>query len=230
MSDLRTLAVQMYADQVTAANAIAQEVSASSGGVNRQIKDIRDDEETTDANILKYREARDALMQRAAEMREKIEAYIIERDGLAAMSDETRKEKQDEYKALRQSATAARKLLELQPGYDETWLADVPELLNFSTGKPAGQRASSGGSFRPRLASATVNGEDVSKDGKVTFTILAATLSTKDHKVGPRDLQEAALKEANAEDFSSVRDVDFVYSVNGENYEISIVLKVADEG
>lgn len=236
-NDFRTLAVEMYASHVATANAIATEVAASGSGVNRQIKDLRENPDSvTDASladaIRKWAETDEALAQKRAENRDKIDSMIAEHEGLTAMDDDTRSEKHDEYKTARSAATTARKLLETMPGYDASWVEDVPALLNFSTGKPSGQRSggTGGGGFRPRLASATVNGEDVSVDGKVTYTVIAQHVTKiSGTKVQPRELQEATLETAQAENFDNLTEVDFVYSVDGDNFDISVTFRTANE-
>lgn len=236
MSDLVNIIVSTISEKIEAANAIATEVAAATVNVNKQVRDLREDPETEDEKVQQWQKFVADLDAKREQATKVIDAYLAEQIGAATMSDETRDEKKAEYMSLRDEVRAAEKLLAMQGDEGQTAAENLPELLNFS-----GRKSGSGGGSqgpRPRLEAATVNGEDVwaertNKDGEVeqfvTFTVLAQYVS-KDSgaKVGARDLQAAAFEEAGTNDLSTVNEVDFGFSADGNNYRIVVYPRQAE--
>lgn len=236
MSDLVNVISATIAAKTEEANAIASEVAAATVNVNKQVRDLREDPETDDEKIAKWQAFVADLDAKREQATKAIDAYIVEEKiGATQMSDETRDEKKSAYTALRDEIRAAEKLLAMQGDEGARAAENLPELLNFS-----GRKSGGGGSQgpRPRLSAATVNGEDVwetrtNKDGEeeqfVTFTILAQHIS-KDSgvKVGARDLQAAAFEEAGTNDLSTVTEVDFGFSADGNNYRVVVFPRQAE--
>jgi hypothetical protein len=84
---------------------------------------------------------------------------------------------------------------------------------------------------RPRLESATVNGEAVEKDGKVSFTLLGQHVSKHFGKVSGNDLKDAAFAAAGTNDLSTVNEpVNYSFTLSdGKVVQISVTPKVAGE-
>ena len=236
MSDLVNVITATIAAKTEEANAIASEVAAATVNVNKQIRDLREDAETDDEKVQKWQAFVADLDAKREQATKAIDAYLAEKIGAASMSDEERDEKKSAFTALRDEIRAAEKLLAMQGDEGKAAAESLPDLLNFS-----GRKSGSGGGSqgpRPRLAHATVNGEDVwetrtNKDGDeeqfVTFTVLAQHIS-KDSgaKVGARDLQAAAFEEAGTNDLSTVTEVDFGFSADGNNYRVVVFPRQAE--
>lgn len=224
MSDFIATAVEMIRTATDAANAVAQRVAASTVNVNKQVHDILKGEDTTDPVILKWRAYDEEIAAKREQARAKAEAYAKENMlNVESLSDEEREAAKSEYDMYRTQRNSVLKALEAMPGFnaDEHNIAD---LLTFSGRKGSSGGAGTGGK-RPRLASATVNGEEVAnEDGKVTFTLIAQHI-TKDSgtKIGPRDLQEAAFDAAGTDDLSTVTSVEFVISAGDNNYDVTVI-------
>ena len=234
MSDLTQMIVSTITSATERANAIADKVAAATTNVNKQIRDLRQDEDTTDAKVQAYQKFVEDLDAKREAATKQIDEYLAEQIGATKMSDEERDALRDEYNGLRDEVRTAEKLLRMQPGGADV---ELPALNNFS-----GRKSSSSGTVgwrRPRLSADTVNGEDIyvtkkNKDGEdvrsVTFTVLAQHI-TKDSgtKVTPRELQEVAFEEAGTTDLSTVKEVTFGYSADGNNYEVTVFPKGSDD-
>lgn len=218
----------MIADQTGKANAIAEEVQKSRVNVGKVVHEIRKDENTTDEKVKKYQENMEKAAAQIEKWTQDIDAYIKENLVQAStMTDEVYEAKKAEYAELKKGINAALKLAANLPGYSDETFKDLPALITLS----GGTSGAATGTKRPRLASLTIDGEEVftlkeTDEGKVksfTFTAAAAKLSTKDHKVNPSDLSAAAFAAAGTDDLSTVNDVEFVYSVNGKDYNFVVI-------
>ena len=217
----------MVTEIVTKANAIAEEVKNSRVNVGKVVHEIRKDENTTDETVKAYQaweaKANALFEKKRKEIDEYIKTNLVKS---SEMSDEVFEQKKAEYSEHKKNYNNALKMAAMLPGYDKDTFSDVPSLLTLSGGTSA---TTGTGPKRPRLASITVNGEDIfvekdTDEGKVrsaTFTVAAAHIS-KDSgtKVAPSDLSAAAFEAAGTDDLSTVASVEFNYSSNGKEYAI----------
>lgn len=230
MSDLIQMILPTIVEKIERGNALAEKHAASATNVNKTLKQAREDENSEIPEVVKYQAYVNDLSEKIHAATEQINGLLTENLGLGSkFSEEEREKDKTEHAAIRDEVNTATKLLRMQAGGEEA-LADIPSLRNFS-----GRASSGGGSGakRPRLDTATVNGEAVfdtrEKDGEtieyVTFTILATHLSkinAAKAKVTPKMLQEAAFETAGTDDLSTVTEVDFTYSVDGENFDVVV--------
>lgn len=232
---LAQIALQTVTTQVEEANTIAQEVASSGANANKLVHDLRNDDETEDEQIKKFQTFAAEVEAKLEAAREQIDAYIVANHLPDALSEDEVAERKVKYDGLKKSVREIGSMLKAQEGYSDEWLADVPAMLSFSGRKSGGGGGT--GTKRPRLASVTVNGDEVTAERKnkagetehyVNFTVLANELTTKDQKVSPRDLQEAAFTAAGTDDLSTVSEVSFNFTVGEENYEINVFPRQAE--
>ena len=221
----------MLVEIANKANAIAEEVKNSRVNVGKVVAEIRKDENTTDETVKKYQVWEEKALATLEEKRKAIDEYIKTNLVKASeMSDEVFEAKKSEYGEHKKNYNNAVKMAKMLPGYSDDVFSDVPALLTLSGGTSS---ASGTGPRRPRLASISVNGEDIfvekkGEDGEVThsatFTAAAAYIS-KDSgtKVQPSQLSSAAFEAAGTEDLSTVNDVEFNFSVEGKDYAIHAI-------
>lgn len=218
----------MVEEQTAKANAIADEVQKSRVNVGKVVHEIRKDENATDEKVVKYQKDMEKAAAQIEKWTKEIDEYIkANLVQTSSMSDEAYEAKKTEYAELKKGINNALKLAAGLPGYSEEVFKDLPALVTLS----GGTSGSATGTKRPRLASLTIDGEEVftikeTDEGKVksfTFTAAAAKLSTKEHKVNPSDLSAAAFAAAGTDDLSTVNDVEFNYSVNGKDYAFVVV-------
>ena len=222
------LIVTTATDTIAQANAIAEKIAASRVNVNKMFHDWRDTDEPTDERVQKFQAYREDLLNRLEQAEKALrEIYVSEVAETSAMSDEDYEAAKKEHADLRTKINATVKFLEMQPGGAEA-AKSLPDVLGISGRKTGGTGT---GGKRPRLAHATVNGETVQNDeGNVTFTLLAQHISkAAGEKVGPRDLQEAAFETAGTNDLSTVSEVEFGYSVNGQNFTVAVFPRQAED-
>jgi hypothetical protein len=219
----------MVADQIAKANAIAERVQKSRVNVGKVVHEIRKDENTTDETVkafqTKLEKANAQIEKWTAEVDEYIKANLVQ---ASSMSDEEYEKAKAEYAELKKGATAAQKLAANLPGYDAATFSDLPSLMTLS----GGTSGSATGTKRPRLASLTINGDEVytekeTDEGKVksfTFTHAAEVISKESgQKVKPSDLSAAAFEAAGTDDLSTVNDVEFNYSVGEKEYALVVI-------
>lgn len=226
-SDVFSAVRTMATDLINKANQIADEIQKSRVNVGKVVHEIRDIAETEDAKVLKYRENMKKANEQIEKWTQEVEAHIkANLVSASQMDDATYEAKKAEYASLKKSAQDAQKLAANLPGYSEAVFANLPALVTLSGGTSTGTGT---GPKRPRLASLTIDGEEVftlkenDKGEKVksyTFTAAAQKLSTKENKVLPSDLSNAAFEAAGTDDLSTVSVVEFNYSVNGTDHTI----------
>jgi len=166
---------------------------------------------------------------------EKMYAYA---ESLIQQTDEDPEAVKAAYLEARQTATKMR--AGLVGFFDEETVAKmyeeqgIEEITNLRGTKSKGAT----GIKRPRLLTASVNGEEVSKDGKVSFTLLAQHITSNIGKVSSADLRAAAFKAANTDDLSSLpegTEVTFTLDIPGalegkpKTAEVTFVPKVTAE-
>jgi hypothetical protein len=230
-----------YVAHVRKANAAAntyRELTSSKNDVVAHVINTSDDE-----TIVRFREWRDALLAQIAKAQNELDAKTTEVRGYAetlAPTEETTapEDVKAEYLKTRKSLTDMRAGLVQFFGADvvNEALAGVEEL----TGLRGSSRMGGGtGVKRPRLESATVNGEPVpvGTTGMPTFTTMAAYVSKNVGKVSAADLKDAAFKAAGTSDLSEKAGETIAYSFEvpgafeGKNAVISveIVPRAANE-
>lgn len=219
----------MVEDQVAKANAIAEEVQKSRVNVGKVVHEIRKDENTTDERVKAFQKNMEKASAQIEKWTKEIDEYIkTELVQTSSMTDEAYEAKKAEYAELKKGINAALKLAANLPGYveGETFKSVTP--LQTLSGGTSGAAT---GTKRPRLASLTIDGEEIftvkkTDEGDVksyTFTAAAAHLSTKEHKVNPSDLSAAAFAAAGTDDLSTVNDVEFVYSVGDKDFSFTVI-------
>jgi len=231
MSEVFGVVKVMVADQITKANKIAEEIANSRVNVGKVVHEIRQDENTTDAEVKKYQEwyakAEAAMEDRRKKIDEHIKTNLVK---ASEMSDEVYEAKKAEYTELKKGAQSAQKLAALIPGFSPEIFSDLPALQTLSGGTAGGTT----GTKRPRLSFLSVDGEEVfvtKKDEKegtesksYTFTNAAAFISKKaGTKVSPSDLSAAAFEAAKTDDLSTVNDVEYSYSVDGQSFMVKVI-------
>ena len=235
-NDLITMLLDKARTEIEQGNALAERWQAANSGINKAIRDAREDENTTDENVRRYQEHAEKLRAALEDARTKIDAYLAEKLGAAQMTDEEKAQVKEQHRAHKTNANTALKFIRDQFG-DEgeaaIAAANLPSILGLS-----GSRSSGGGTgtIRPRLHSVTVNGEEIrgektDKEGNVVpyvnMTLVAEHISKMSGtKVGPKELNEALLEECGG-DLNSVTDVDFNYSVNGTDYHLVVIPQAA---
>lgn len=219
------------------ANTRADKLVAA-GNTELLVHQFRDEAETQDENVLRFREwynrANEEILRRQAE----IEKYIVER-GYVNTEPIDVEAVTTEYKNLAQQARDMSKTLRSFPGAEEV-LKDLPELKAApGTGRGGGNSA---GIPRPRFAKIEyrIAGTDewldvfTEKDGKTegekvrvtNLTILAQKISKdagKDVNVSAKDLQGPLFETAGTQDLSSI--VEFVFTAGDKNYEVRVTPK-----
>lgn len=227
---LAQMVLEKAREEAEAANAIAERWQAANAGSNKEIRARREDPDTTDENIRRYQEHVEKLRAAEQDATDKINEYIRGLIGSEQMSDEEREQAKEQHKAHKKVVNATLSALEamFSPEDAKRFIeaANIPSVLGLS-----GARSSGGGTGtrRPRLASVTVDGNEVwgertNKQGEtekyVTMTLVAEYISKlSGETVSPGDLNDAMYAAAGG-DISDVTDVDFNYSVNGTDYNI----------
>ena len=235
-ADVFSAVKRMVVDLINKANAIAKDVKASRVDVGKAIHDFRKDPETQDEKIKKYQKNIEKAEATMEAWTKEIDSYIKENlVKTSEMSDEVYEAKKTEYGELKKSATAAQKWAVNIPGYATTTFDDMPDLITLS----GGTAGASTGTVRPRLSFLSIDGvecfvEKTAKDGtkakSYTFTNAAAVIAKASKgKVSPSDLSAAALEAAKVDNLSKVNDVEFSYSVNGNNYMVKAIPAKAAE-
>lgn len=206
-----------------AANEAADEYKALTADSAKRMADILN--ASTDERIVAWRNNRDEVMAKIAEaeaqlklQEEQAQEYA---QSLMAETDGDPKEVRDRYTELRREADSIRKGIELivrdpeavQAAIESHGIEEVISLRGTRT------KGAATGIRRPRLAAATVNGEDVAdKNGNVTMTTLAAAISRQYGKVTADDIRNAAFAAAGTDDLNSLDSgtvVEFGFTVPG---------------
>ena len=219
-------AIRVMAEQhITNANTIADEVASSRVNVGKVVSEIR--KESDDPAVVKYRERADKIEAELDRMAKEIEADIKARlVPTSKMSEEVYEAKKLEWKELKKKADNTLKLAKDLPGYEEKYFEGVTPVKTLA----GGTVGTTSGTKRPRLAFLSIDGaecftmkkkEDGTEEKSYTFTNAALVISKAAKvKVSPSDLSAAAMEAAKTDDLSTVNEVEFSYSVNGQGYMI----------
>lgn len=241
MSAFLNTTVELINGFTTEANRAA-ELVINAGNSQKLLHEYRDEAETTDEDVLKYRAAMDQVNFQVLAWQAKIEELILER-GYVSTEPVDVEAKTAEYKALKAQITAAQKMLENLPGGSDV-LSKVSELKPLPGVRASGTGGSTG-TLRPRVAEVAVQAPGEAgftalsgkgpkdKEGNVThvsnFSTLAAHLAkVSGAKVEVSDLHKAAFEAAGTQDLSSLNGAPFSFSFTiGEvNYLIRITPSV----
>jgi len=211
----------------------------SAGNVAALIADVRDNSETTDENILKYRAFFEQANNAILDAQKKVEEYIREA-GLVSTGDVDVDAETAAWKAVAEQIKSARTLVKNLGGEDS--LADLPEIVGIPGTRAGGSGAT--GVRRPRFQEIkfsvagsdewTTVGETKGEGDEAKFvtnlTMLAGILGDKDHKVGSKDLQEALFAAAKTEDLSTLggTPVEFAFTVGEKNYLVNVTPRVSE--
>jgi len=222
---------------VVQANGLADKLVAA-GNSQMLVHQFRNDAETEDDAILKFRQWLDAANTEILKRTEAIDAYIVEKGYVDTTPIDT-EAVTTQYKTVAQQVRDMRKTLASFPGAEDA-LKDVPE-LKAAPGTGRGG-ANTTGIMRPRFAqilyrvAGTEEWQDafteVDKDGtkvrKTNLTILSQVLGkgVKDASVSAKDLQEAMYSAAGTKDLSA--PVEFAFGVGDKNYEIRVTPRSAE--
>lgn len=186
-------------DLIKDANVLADQIKIGREDADSQITTFLDDENTEDAVIQEYQSKRDEIEATLEALENDARSYV--RSNLLdvePMDDATyllkKKELATQIKQIRDMKGIAQQFPEYS---DDVW-ADLPEV------KTIGRGVGSAGTKKPRIKTATVDGQPflgMTRNGKnvLSFGTLAEHLNASakgDVKITPAELSEAALRES----------------------------------
>lgn len=201
--------LQVVSDNIDAANAIALEAKAALGNSAKQIKDYREDTETTDDVVKEFQRKQGMLLAKLEEITVEINNHIRGILGTATWSEETTEAKRKAYKEHKSTATEAFKAVKSMYSILGMPEPEMPELLTFTGAAKSG--ATGTGTRRLRFDRVEVNGEVVKNLSAVAQKIKSASGAT----VSAKDLQSALFAAANTEDMDEIAalgDVSFQWT------------------
>jgi hypothetical protein len=233
LNNFVTAGTQVLGDLITNANSLADKLVAA-GSKDLLLHQFRDEAETDDANILKYRKWYNSVNEEILKNQAAVEKYIIEK-GFVSQEPIDVEKITAQYKDLVSQARDMRKTLLSFPGVEKA-LEDVPE-IKAAPGTGRGG-ASSAGIPRPRFAKIeyrvagseawidvfTVKDAGKPEEKRVTnLTVLAQLISKdagKDVNVSAKDLQGPLYETAGTQDLSTI--VEFGFTAGEKNYEVRV--------
>lgn len=214
--------VNAYEAQASEANAIVAKVTGGKAG--EQAKSLKEWRETSeDERAKKYREnvekAQAAILKWTDEIN-KIGAEELQFP--APLTDDEIKSYKEQYK---EKAAAARKAHGLISDVAATLSVDVPELtalLNFGSGKPAGERTGSTGT-RTRWSKVEfrLDGGDVVECERLS-DVVASIKKVTGVKVSAQDISAAIFEAAGTTDPDKISSQEIDYSATGEDKETHV--------
>jgi hypothetical protein len=214
--------VSAYEATVSQANAVAAEVqNANEGSQSKSIKEFRENSDHPAA--VSYREFYEKLQNALLKRREEIAKIAAEELKFKApLTDAERKAKREEYKPL---AANAKKNLTLIKSVAETLHIDVPAvtpLVNFGSGKPAGERVGSTGT-KTRWSKVEYQQTAPEKGDLVTVKRLSDFVIEVKRVTGvtfsASDISAAIFEEAGTDDPNKITDVSIVWSATPKDGE-----------
>ena len=201
--------LDIVSENVDKANAIAVEAKNALGNSAKQIKEYREDPETTDETVRKFQQDTAKIYAKLEELTVKVNDHIKSVLGTATWSDETTEAKRKEYKEYKSAATEAFKAVANMNKILGLPEPEMPELLTFSGSTAKG--GSGTGTRRLRFDRVEVNGEVVKNLSAVAQKIKSASGAT----VSAKDLQSAVFETAKSDDMdviASLGDVTFQWT------------------
>lgn len=231
-------ALNTIREQTEAGNAVADKV-IHADNANKLLAEVR--ETSDDPEIVKYREFLENAYAQLAESEKKIDDYILSQ-GMVDTTPVDVEAETTKWKEISTTVKAMTNAIKTLPGFDETKLADIPELKSLPGTRKASTSSGGTGVKRPRIASIAVTYPDgtttdiyETKDGvnNSNLTVLAKSLaSTYKRKVEVKDLQAALFAAAGTDDLNTLdgKPVEFAYSVpksdNPEDGSYNLMVKV----
>jgi hypothetical protein len=214
-------------ESVEKANAIATEVNGAKEG--SQAKSLKEWRENNDhAAAKKYRENVEKAQAAILKWREEVDKIAAAELKFAApLSEEEISKKKEEYK---EHASSAKKALGLLKDVAETLHVEAPEvpaLLNFGSGKPAGERTGSTGT-RTRWSKVefALNGGEVT-EAKRLSDFVADVKKVSGVSISAQDVSKAIFEEAGTTDPDKITDCNILWSeTDKEGKEFSWSLTV----
>lgn len=228
MSDFLAPLVATYLTHVEAANKIAHEVSAGTEG--SQAKSLKEWRETSEnPTAVKTRENIAKALAAIAHWKDAADKVAAEELNFAVpVSDEEKAARKPEYKEHADEAKVSRSLIEQVAKTLSLEVPELPALLNFASGKPAGAARTGTTGSRPRWGLV-----EVSKDGGDTFTVKnLSAVSAEIRKatgvvVSAGELLKVAYEVAGTEDPEKINDVTFGVTEtdsDGDTHEWNVTL------
>ena len=202
--------VALIKTQTAQANVLADKLKHA-GNINALISEMRDEVDTTDENILAFREAKENLLKQLEGFESQIDEYIVSA-GLVDQTPINVEAVTEQYKALAKTVKSTTEVIKGIPGSEE-YLTDLPELAKVAGTRSGGSNAT--GVRRPRIASVAYSSDngttwnDVQKDGKATLTLLSQKLTAIKAKEDEQDysgenLRDAMFKAAETDDLKTL--------------------------
>lgn len=199
MQEILTTLVDQISGSIAEANAIAKRVKAATEGIDEQVAEYIEES----SELAEFRQWRDDTLAKIAEVNarlkeesDKAEAHA--REAIGQDLDIDVEEEKAKYLSLRSEVT--KKRTALGQFFDEDVIAeamaDTEELIGFK----GARRGGSGGTPRPRLEAASVNGAELTKP---TFSEIAKVLkevAKVDTTAG--DLIKVALETAGVKEWN----------------------------
>jgi hypothetical protein len=199
-------------ESVTKANAIATEVNgAKEGSQAKSLKEWRENSENEAAK--KYRQNVEKAQAAILKWREEVDKIAAAELKFAApLSEEEIAKRKEEYK---EHASSAKKALGLLKDVAETLHVEAPEvpaLLNFGSGKPAGERTGSTGT-RTRWSKVefALNNGPVT-EAKRLSDFVAEVKKVSGVTVSAQDVSKAIFDEAGTTDPDKISDCHIKWS------------------
>lgn len=225
--------IDLFAAAVDTANEAAVEYRRLTSGKDEAVATAINS--STDDQVVAFREWRSKVEAQIAEAQARIDAKTAEvREYIEAhldASDTDPEAVKARYLEARQDATKMRSGLVGFFGDEAVAALMEAEKIEEITNLRGTNRKGATGIKRPRLESATVNGEAVSKDGKVSFTLLGQYVSKTFGKASGNDLKDAAFAAAGTNDLSTVTEpVNYTFTLaDGKQIQISVTPKSTDD-
>lgn len=226
---------EQYEIVAAQANKLADQLNHA-GNTTKLVHEVRDDKETTDETILKYREWYSQVNEAILKNQAAVEAHIVSA-GLIDTTPVDVPTATTQYKELKTQANAMKGAIKVFPGHED--VLDKLTALQPVSGVRVGTGGGGTGIRRPRLASITVDGDEVfttvkAKDGSdkkvANFTNTAIHLGKINNvKVDSEAIRSAAFAAAGTEDLATLngKPISFNFSVGDNNYAIVATPSVA---
>lgn len=227
-----TAGMAVLEEMIVKTNQLA-DLLVAAGSTDLLLHQFRDDAETDDPAVLKYREWFNKISEQILQNQRAIEAHIVAK-GYVSTEPIDVAQVTANYKDLLGQARDMKKTLSIFPGSEEL-LKELPE-LKVAPGTGRGG-SSSAGIPRPRFAKIeyrVAGAEDwidvfvIKDDKRVTnLTVLAQAISKlggKEVSVAAKDIQGPLFATAGTQDLTTI--IEFVFTAGSVNYEIRVAPKM----